>query len=137
MNSRRRSAEDACNDAFAASAYLNRSRSWKNLYNPENRWLQCRDAEGNWRPFTKSWADWDEASYMIYYWMVPYNLKGIIDIMGGSQFKPYTLGVKLNGQNLDRAWLEMDQIKYGGTLEYKSSSKPGKWATATTPPSFE
>ncbi|MBR1926201.1 MAG: GH92 family glycosyl hydrolase [Bacteroidales bacterium] len=80
-----RFAVDACNDAFASATYEERARSWKNLYNPETRWLQCRDADGNWRPFSKDWKDYDEASYQAYFWMVPYNLKGLVDILGGSQ----------------------------------------------------
>ena len=80
-----RFAVEACNDAFAQAGYLERSRSWKNLYNPETGWLQCRDENGDWRPFSKDWRDYDEASYKAYYWMVPYNLKGVIDIMGGSE----------------------------------------------------
>ena len=79
-----RFAVDACNDAFASAAYAERARSWKNLYNPETRWLQCRDKDGNWRPFSKDWKDYDEASYQAYYWMVPYNIKGLVDILGGN-----------------------------------------------------
>lgn len=79
-----RFALDACNDAFAQMEYERRARSWKNLYNPETGWLQCRDSSGNWRPFSYSWEDYDEASYKTYYWMVPYNIKGLVDIMGGN-----------------------------------------------------
>lgn len=79
-----RFALDACNDAFAQVEFQGRAQNWKNLYNPENGWLQCRDENGNWRPFTKSWEDWDEASYQAYFWYVPFNLKGLIDIAGGT-----------------------------------------------------
>lgn len=78
-----RFAIDACNDAFAQWNYESRARSWKNLYNPETGWLQCRDTCGNWRPFTYNWEDYDEASYKTYFWMVPYNIRGLVDIMGG------------------------------------------------------
>ena len=80
-----RFAIDACNEAFSQWEFEERARSWKNLYNPETGWLQCKDAEGNWRPFSNDWADYCEASYKTYFWMVPYNLKGLIDIMGGKE----------------------------------------------------
>lgn len=80
-----RFAFEAMNDAFAQVEFAGRAQNWKNLYNPKNGWLQCKDENGNWRPFTKDWADWDEASYQAYFWMIPFNLKGLIDIMGGPQ----------------------------------------------------
>lgn len=247
----------ACNEAFAEAEFDARARSWKNLYNPETGWLQCRDAEGNWRPFALDWADYDEASYKTYFWMVPYNLKGLIDIMGGAQAaearldelfrrldatpfddwypsgnepgfhipwvynwtgRPdkasgiinrilneqyyvgvdgvpgnddmgtmgawyvfacmgmypmipgvggftlntpvfdrivmhlplgdvvitggsekniYTTGLTLDGKAVDRAWIDWEDIERGAALTYKTASKPGKWATAQLPPSYE
>lgn len=248
---------DACNDAFAQMEFEERARSWKNLYNPETGWLQCRDDEGNWREFSYSWADYDEASYKAYYWMVPYNIKGLVDIMGGpaaaearldelfrrldaspfedwyaagnepsyqipwtynwigrpdktanivnrvlnelyyvgldgvpgnddmgtmgawyvfacmgmypmipgiggftlntpifekitmhlpggnvvinggSESKIYTTALTLNGKSIDRAWIDFEDMANGCTLNYKTATKPGKWATTQLPPSYE
>lgn len=80
-----RFAIDGCNDAFAQWEFEGRARSWKNLFNPETGWIQCKDDEGNWREFSGSWEDYCEASYKTYFWMVPYNLKGLIDIIGGAE----------------------------------------------------
>ncbi|MGM9740682.1 MAG: GH92 family glycosyl hydrolase [Candidatus Cryptobacteroides sp.] len=80
-----RFAIDACNDAFASAAYAGRAATWKNLYNPETGWLQCRDEYGDWRPFTNDWKDYDEATYKTYFWMVPFDIGGLIDIMGGKE----------------------------------------------------
>ncbi|WP_158826901.1 GH92 family glycosyl hydrolase [Mucilaginibacter lacusdianchii] len=62
--------------------YLKRAQYWKNLYNPERRWLQSRQADGSWKKYDE---DWREASYKNYFWMVPFNLKGLIDTIGGQQ----------------------------------------------------
>lgn len=80
-----RFAIDACNEAFTQWEFESRARSWKNLYNPQTGWIQCKDQRGEWREFSNSWDDYCEASYKTYFWMVPYNLGGLIDIMGGKE----------------------------------------------------
>ena len=65
-----------------ADYFINRSQNWKNIYNPENKWLNSKDANGNWKDLTK---DWSEATHKNYFWMVPYDLKGLIDTIGGSK----------------------------------------------------
>jgi predicted alpha-1,2-mannosidase len=62
--------------------YLTRSQSWKNLYNPASNWLQSRNEDGSWKKYNE---DWREASYKNYFWMVPHNLKGLINITGGKE----------------------------------------------------
>ncbi|MBS7564724.1 GH92 family glycosyl hydrolase [Mucilaginibacter sp. Bleaf8] len=62
--------------------YIQRAQYWKNLYNPERGWLQSRRADGGWKNYDE---DWREASYKNYFWMVPFNLKGLIDTIGGKQ----------------------------------------------------
>jgi len=65
-----------------ADYFINRSQNWKNIYNPENKWLNSKDANGKWKDLSK---DWNEATHKNYFWMVPYNLKGLIDTIGGSK----------------------------------------------------
>ncbi|MDR0824007.1 MAG: GH92 family glycosyl hydrolase, partial [Prevotella sp.] len=72
----------ACGDEFASWRYFHHARSWKNLYNPETGWLQSRRADGSWKPLSD---DFRESTYKNYFWMVPYNLGGLIEIMGGKQ----------------------------------------------------
>lgn len=62
--------------------FINRSQNWKNIYNPKNKWLNSRDDNGNWKDLTK---DWTEATYKNYFWMVPHDLKALIDTIGGSK----------------------------------------------------
>ena len=65
-----------------AEYFINRSQNWKNIYNPKNNWLNSRHSNGKWKDIEH---DWREATYKNYFWMVPYNLKGLIDIIGGSK----------------------------------------------------
>ena len=65
-----------------ASYFINRSQNWKNIYNPKNKWLNSRYPNGKWKDIEH---DWREATHKNYFWMVPYNLKGLIDTLGGSK----------------------------------------------------
>ena len=65
-----------------AEYFINRSQNWKNIYNSKNKWLNSKDANGNWKDLTE---DWTEATHKNYFWMVPHNLKGLIDTIGGSK----------------------------------------------------
>lgn len=73
-------AKQAFNDNELFEKYLKRSQYWKNLYNPSTNWLNSRNADGSWKRYDE---DWREASYKNYFWMVPYNLGGLIKTMGG------------------------------------------------------
>ncbi|NDV67984.1 GH92 family glycosyl hydrolase [Dysgonomonas sp. 25] len=72
----------ACNDEPVSWYYFHRARSWKNLYNPETTWLQSRYEDGSWKPLTE---DFRESTYKNYFWMVPYDLNGLIEIIGGKE----------------------------------------------------
>lgn len=72
----------ACNNEPAGWMLFPRARNWKNLYNPETGWLQSRNEDGSWKPLG---ADWRESTYRNYFWMVPYDLGGLIEIIGGKQ----------------------------------------------------
>lgn len=70
----------ACGDEFTKWRYDHFARSWKNLYNPETGWLQSRNADGSWKPLSD---DFRESTYKNYFWMVPYDLGGLIELIGG------------------------------------------------------
>ena len=73
----------AFNDKSLYQKYLHRSQYWKNLYNPQTKWLNSRNPDGSWKKFND---DWREATYTSYFWMVPYNLKSLIDTIGGKEY---------------------------------------------------
>ena len=70
----------AVGDEFASWRYFHFARSWKKLYNPETGWLQSRNPDGSWKPLTE---DFRESTYKNYFWMVPYDIAGLIEIIGG------------------------------------------------------
>lgn len=73
-------AKQAFNNKELYKKYLGQSQSWKNLYNPATTWLNSRNPDGSWKKYDQ---DWREASYKNYFWMVPHNLGGLINKMGG------------------------------------------------------
>ena len=63
--------------------YVASAQKWKNIYNPDRKWLQSRNADGSWRGEND---DMREASFKTYFWLVPFNLAKLIDTIGGKQF---------------------------------------------------
>ena len=72
----------AAGDEFASWGYASRARSWKNLWDEETGWLRSRAEDGSWKSL---YDDWMEATYKNYFWMVPYDLGGLIELMGGKE----------------------------------------------------
>ncbi len=70
----------AVGDEFASWRYFAVAQSWKNLFNPDTKWLQSRNADGSWKLLTE---DFREATYKNYFWMVPYNLTALVKMIGG------------------------------------------------------
>ncbi|ANI90730.1 alpha-1,2-mannosidase [Arachidicoccus ginsenosidimutans] len=95
-----RFASDACDDPYVSAWYESRAQGWKHLYNPERKWLQSRNADGSWKRYDE---DWREATYKNYFWMVPFNLKALIDTIGGQ---------KVAEQRLDELFTRLD-ANYG------------------------
>ncbi len=65
-----------------------RAGYWRNLFNPkaapDGGYIQNRNADGSWPAFTPSTDDgFVEASAAVYVWMVPFDLHGLFDAMGG------------------------------------------------------
>lgn len=74
----------------AARLCLQHSQAWRNLFNPQTGYLQMRRADGSWAP---GWTDnaeyydkhraYVEGTAAHYVWMVPFDLKGLAEKMGG------------------------------------------------------
>ncbi|MBK3519161.1 GH92 family glycosyl hydrolase [Carboxylicivirga marina] len=76
-------AEQALENTVDSKFFVSRSQNWKNIYNPENNWLNSRYPNGVWKDIEH---DWREATYKNYFWMVPYNLSTLIDTIGGRDY---------------------------------------------------
>lgn len=72
----------AVGDEFTAWRYFHVARSWKNLFNSETGWLQSRNPDGSWKSLSD---DFRESTYKNYFWMVPYDIAGLIEIIGGRE----------------------------------------------------
>lgn len=74
--------ENATRDTF-----MKRAQNWQNLYNPANGWIQPRNRDGSFvTPFdpadSSMYVEGDGAQYQ---WMVPYDVAGLFDAMGGKK----------------------------------------------------
>lgn len=101
----------ASDDQYTSYQYLQRAQGWKNLYNPKRKWLQSRNPDGSWKAYNE---DWREATYKNYFWMVPFNLKALIDTIGGK---------KVAEQRLDTLFTRLD-ANYGQDW-YAAGNEPG------------
>ena len=72
----------AVGDEFLSWRYFHFARSWKNLFNPDTGWLQSRDSNGH---FKSLGEDFRESTYKNYFWMVPYDINGLVEIIGGKE----------------------------------------------------
>ena len=78
------------------SFFKKRSQHWKNIYNSKTKWLNSRYPNGVWKDKDH---DWREGTYKNYFWMVPHNLKNLIDTIGGNKFAE---------QRLDSLFVRLD-----------------------------
>lgn len=83
-----------------AMRFLRRAQNWRNLFNPkaapDGGYIQNRNPDGSWasvqddtgtgtHPFTPSTGDgFVEGTAAQYVWMVPFNVRGLFDAMGGT-----------------------------------------------------
>jgi len=69
---------------------LQRARYWKSLYNPkatpQEGYLQPRKRDGNWKSFDPASTDGlVEGTGAQYLWMVPFDVRGLFELMGGNE----------------------------------------------------
>lgn len=91
-------AKQALDNQEIYQQYLKQAQNWKNLYNPDTKWIQSHNADGSWKNQTD---DMREASYKNYFWMVPFNLKKLIDTIGGKKYAEKRLDSFFNKLNAD------------------------------------
>jgi predicted alpha-1,2-mannosidase len=76
---------DRLADPGTRQKFMARAQYWKNLYNPATGYLQPRNRDGS---FPTQFDPADPSRYVEgngaqYTWMVPYNTRGLFDVMGG------------------------------------------------------
>ncbi len=70
--------------------FLTRAGYWRNLFNPKatpaDGYIQNRNADGSWPLFKPETNDgFVEASASVYLWMVPFDVQGLFDLLGGHE----------------------------------------------------
>ena len=91
---------DRLGDKATSRRFLERAQYWRNLFDPkataEGGYIRNRNADGSWalvkdddkeqpHAFTPSTEDgFVEGSAAQYVWMVPFNVRGLFDAMGGA-----------------------------------------------------
>ena len=90
---------DRLGEHAVADRFLRRAQSWRNLFDPgaapDGGYIRDRNADGSWAPvkaeeggapgpFSPSTGDgFVEGTAAQYVWMVPFNVQGLFDAMGG------------------------------------------------------
>lgn len=77
-------------DEATHKQFLDRAQYWKNIFNPratpEGGYIQNRNADGSWPKFDPgSTEGFVEGSAAQYLWMVPFNARGLFDLLGGTE----------------------------------------------------
>lgn len=116
----------AVGDEFASWRYFGYARSWKNLFNPKTGWLQSRNEDGSWKSLGD---DWREATYKDYFWMVPYDIAGLIKLCGGD--KPAIARLDDYFKRLDAGYVDTwfasgNEPSFGVPWVYNWTSQPWK-----------
>jgi len=77
----------ALGNTKVAETFLRRSANWRNLFDPQTRYIRARDQEGSFLPdFSPEKSEgFVEGNSAQYTWMVPYDLHGLIEAIGGAQ----------------------------------------------------
>ncbi|MGH8427950.1 MAG: GH92 family glycosyl hydrolase [Gammaproteobacteria bacterium] len=75
-------------DEVGYTYLLDRAGYWRNLFNPQatkhGGYIQNRNADGSWPAFTPGTGDgFVEGSAAQYLWMVPFDVHGLFDALGG------------------------------------------------------
>lgn len=73
-------------DNANAQKFTRRAQGWRNLFNPATGYLEPRYLNGVFlRPYSpSSETKWVEGNGAQYTWMVPFNLRGLFDALGGN-----------------------------------------------------
>jgi predicted alpha-1,2-mannosidase len=116
----------ALNDEDQYNFFLKRSKSWQNIYNPKIKWLNSKYPNNIWKDINH---DWREGNYKNYFWMVPYDLDGLIQKIGGkkiAQQRLDTLFVRLDARYEDKWFASGNEPDFHVPWVYNWTDEPEK-----------
>jgi predicted alpha-1,2-mannosidase len=110
-------------NATAHQQFLARAQYWRNVFNPGNGgYMQDRRANGTWPAHNPGNDDgFAEGSSAQYTWMVPHNVKGLVDRMGGNAAASSRLDSFFH--NADGSWA----FTGAGGLKAEMDNEPSIW----------
>ncbi|MEU8707770.1 GH92 family glycosyl hydrolase [Streptomyces sp. NPDC048565] len=111
-----------------AKAFEERGQWWRNVYNPEatdgagtTGYIQARNLDGSWvTPFSPgSDTGFAQGTSATYTWMVPQDVQGLAEAMGGRDVAAERLDGFFHKE--DGSW----SVKGGDSLRYDPTNEPG------------
>ncbi|MFD8914825.1 GH92 family glycosyl hydrolase [Streptomyces sp. NPDC059575] len=104
-----------------AKSFTERAGYWRNVFNPDTGYIQARRLDGSWvTPFSPgSDLGFAQGTSATYTWMVPQDVQGLAEAMGGrSQAE-----ARLDGffHKPDGSW----SVRGGDALRYDPTNEPG------------
>lgn len=121
----------ALGDTNKYNTYFTRSGNWRNLFNSATGLLQPRNADGSWvsNVTATTQAGFVEGSAVQYVWLVPFNVRGLFDALGGNSNAVSRLNnyfTKLNdGAGSQYAFMGNEPCE-GDPWEYDYAGAPAK-----------
>ncbi len=119
-------AKQALDDKSEATFFINRSQNWTNNFNSKTKWLCSRFPNGIWKLQIR---DWREGSNKNYFWMVPHNLNGLIDSIGGkkqAEIRLDDLFVRLDATYHDNWFMSGNEPDFQAPWIYNWTTAPYK-----------
>jgi predicted alpha-1,2-mannosidase len=104
-----------------AKAFTDRAAYWRNVFNPATGYIQARNLDGSWvTPFSPgSDLGFAQGTSATYTWMVPQDVQGLADAMGGRDRAAARLDTFFH--TADGSW----SLHGGDPLRYDPTNEPG------------
>ncbi|MCT9077450.1 GH92 family glycosyl hydrolase [Streptomyces fulvoviolaceus] len=107
--------------ATEAEVFTERAAYWRNVFNPDTGYIQARKLDGSWvTPFNPaSDVGFAQGTSATYTWMVPQDVQGLAEAMGGRD----VAAARLDGffHKADGSW----SVRGGDALRYDPTNEPG------------
>ncbi|MEU4149259.1 GH92 family glycosyl hydrolase [Streptomyces sp. NPDC026659] len=104
-----------------AKSFTERAGYWRNVFNPDTGYIQARRLDGSWvTPFSPgSDLGFAQGTSATYTWMVPQDVQGLAEAMGGRD----RAEARLDGffHKPDGSW----SVRGGDALRYDPTNEPG------------
>jgi predicted alpha-1,2-mannosidase len=117
------------------NTYITRAQWWRNVFNTESQYIHDRNSDGTWPwPLVPaSPSGYTEGNASQYTWMVTYNFRALIDLMGGAPTAAQRLDhhfTQLNGGLSQPFFYIGNEPEHGVPWAYHFAAKPAGTSAA-------